>query len=150
VIEWSETPEPSCRTYESVSGFRFLLRTLPDGRFELQAGPGHTPRWVRDSLEEAQAIVLDHERQFQALPDAAADYWPCFRVDGDEMQPLTPQPELSGPVPACPSCGSDARPVLRKPLRYTFDWWDYERGGLFCPDCGALRPVDEDDVWFSP
>lgn len=46
----------------------------------------------------------------------------------------------------CSHCGSTAEPVMRKPERFSAEWWDEPATYLACADCGLyLEPLS---VWL--
>jgi hypothetical protein len=143
MIEWTPAEDSDALSYLAVSGITFSLRTATDGRLELSLiGHGRrAPRWRRETREEIDAVVADHEERFREIPDGAIpEYWPYFKVDGPETVPVDPQPPAPPALTPCHACGSDATAVYVAPIAYTCDWWfDGPKGYWLCPRCDLAR-----------
>ena len=107
----------------------------------LSVSGDHTPTWRFASVAEARAFVERIEGSAPIGEDAEGSgcWWPVVVVQGPEVVPVEPQPRPEGDAERCGHCGSEAAPVLMKPLTYTITWWDDPEGRWICPDCDRVR-----------
>ena len=121
---------------------RWRIEPEDSGGVRLEIIGEHTPSWSFATLEEARAYAdrIEDSAPVHKDPTACPGWWPCVTIDGPETRPVDPQPRVPPrPIESCPHCGSNAAPVLMKPLKYTLDWWDDPGSYWDCPDCDRYR-----------
>ena len=109
--------------------------------FVLSVSGDHTPTWRFASVAEARAFVERIEGSAPIGEDAegsdAGGRSSWFRVRRSCRSSRSRGPRAT--PSAASHCGSEAAPVLMKPLTYTITWWDDPEGRWICPDCDRVR-----------